>query len=311
MRSAAAVVALCMVKVWAVQAEVRAEPARPATVCGGEIVAIASGKPVDMASLIGDVTKSGGALIGERHGVRGHPVAAACLLDALPRNRPASLITEMLGADQQAIVEDHRSSHPEISDGLGVALKWWTTGWPPWPVYAPLFASAWRTRTPLVAGDLSKTAPAASPGKIANALGAAASRIETSWAASMTDAHCDLIDAQKAQKLARQQISRDMAMAAAVRKARAGQRLALLFAGRSHVRNDRSVGYQLRRGGGAAPVSIALFETATAGKDTDRAKVLAEAHERYDYVWFVGTADRPDACERLRAKGLIASPKSK
>jgi hypothetical protein len=42
-----------------------------------------------------------------------------------------------------------------------------------------------------------------------------------------------------------------------------------------------------------------------AGVVTDRAKVLAEAKGRYDYIWFTGTADRPDACERLRSKGLI------
>jgi len=252
--------------------------------------------------------------------VRAHPEAAACLLGAVMAARTAStapaagssgivspeVVLEMLAADQQPVVDGYRAAHPEVADGLGAALKWWETGWPAWSVYLPLIEQAWRTRSILRAGDMAKAASPLDERQLSQAFGKQLPVVRASWAAAMKAAHCDLIDDAKASELATRQASRDVAMAAAVSTVVATQRPVLLYAGRAHVRSDRAVGLLLgARHGKNAPVTVALQETAEAGVPIDRAKVLAEARGRYDYVWLTGVAEQPGACDRLRARGLL------
>jgi uncharacterized iron-regulated protein len=301
----------------------------PSTSCGGDLISVASGATVTLSAVVTEITKAGVVALGERHGVRAHPQAAACLLRTLaaaqaaaparstapspakPSAAPA-LVMEMLTADQQPVVDKFRQLHPEVMDGLGTELKWWETGWPAWPVYAPLIDTAWRTRAPVRGGDLGKAAKPMTAEAVTAALGAAAPATVASWSAAMKTAHCDLIDDAKSAELARKQVSRDVSMADAVAASRKTGAVTLLYAGRAHVRKDRSV--PLLLAGSTGPtgpsqpaVAVALQETTIAGKPIDRAAALADAKGRYDYVWFTGVAEQGDACERLRSKGLIAA----
>jgi len=304
-RTAAAVMALAVLTFTSAQAET--VPTLENTGCPGEILT-ADGTPVPFANLLTRIKTDGGALIGERHGVRGHPQTLGCLVQHLAQPTPPTVVLEMLTADQQVALDSYRHAHPELIDGLGAALTWWTTGWPVWPIYQPLFETSWHVRAPILAGDMAKATPTASADALTTTFGTDALTVHASWTVAMKIAHCNLIPDATASDLASRQSTRDIAMTQAVTTARQAGRITLLYAGRAHIWNNRSVGFLMRRGA-VNPVrplpSVALFETATAGVPTDRTKVLTEARGRYDYVWFVGTADRPDACERLRVKGLI------
>lgn len=287
-----------------------------AELCGGELVAVSTptnSPPASIAVIAKTIGATGVLLIGERHGVRDHPKAAACLIEAVAAQAAPAVVMEMITPDQAPALNAYRAAHPEIADGLGAQLQWWKTGWPSWPIYAPLFDTVWHTRSSVIAGDLAKAAILNPPGQIEAAFGAKIDATRTSWREAMSTAHCNLIDDTKALTLADRQINRDFAMARAITQARASAKPVVLYAGRAHVRNDRSVGFILRNAAKpVAPVlSVALQETAVAGAPIDRQAILAEAKGRYDYVWFTGVAERADACERLRAKGLIPTAGTK
>ena len=96
--------------------------------------------------------------IGERHGVEEHPRAAGCLLASISKRANYTLVLEHLDPAQQVVLDQYRLDHPEVVDGLGTALKWWTSGWPAWSIYKPLFETAWLGRAPILAGDVARTA---------------------------------------------------------------------------------------------------------------------------------------------------------
>jgi uncharacterized iron-regulated protein len=277
--------------------------------CGGELVAVSASAttPATTAALIAAVGTNGTLLIGERHGVREHPKAAACLIAELATKAAPAVVLEMLTPDQAPTVDAYRAAHPEIVDGLGAQLLWWKTGWPAWPVYAPLLDTVWHTRSALLPGDLAKAAVQKTPAELEATFGAKLAAARTSWGEAMTVAHCGLIDAPKVAALADRQINRDLAMAEAITAASGKGRAVVLYAGRAHIRRDRSVGLILANGPKpfAPVIAVSLQETAVAGVPVDRQAVLAEAKGRADYVWFTGVAEKADACERLRAKGLI------
>jgi uncharacterized iron-regulated protein len=290
----------------------------PQPVCEGDIVRTGGQFGSGLATFADVMTaldKTGVGLLGERHGVRGHTAAFACLVRALAardlppaRPRPPSIILEMIAADQQEQLMRYRTLHPEIHEGLGQELRWWESGWPNWSIYASIFEVAWSVRAPILAGDLPRTAKRLERSRIDATFKKNTGSVLASWSQSMMAAHCDLIPRAKADELAETQASRDMAMAAAVNaSAASGRAVSLLYAGRAHVRRDRSVPVVLD---GMTPprqsVVIALQETTVAGKPVDRAKLLAETKGQFDFVWFIGEAEAGDACERLRAKGLIA-----
>jgi uncharacterized iron-regulated protein len=289
-----------------------------AETCPGEVIgfgALYGTNAVALADLSAAIKAAGTVMIGERHGVRAHPEAAACLLRELTRGHSTSapspaptVVLEMLARDQQSTVDQYRRQHPEIVDGLGAELQWWTTGWPAWAIYAPLFEQVWRGRSALIAGDQPRATPSVDKSRLEAALGINAPSILASWSTTMKAAHCGLIDDAKAQDLGLKQASRDLHMAERMIATAQPNAPVFLYVGRAHVRRERSLAMYLARATPPRPtVVISLQEVSVDGKPVDRAAVLAEAKGRVDYVWFVGTADKGDSCDRLRSKGLIAS----
>ena len=92
-------------------------------------------------------------LVGERHGIKNHPLALTCILSAL-KNEQSDLFLEHINTDQQRTVDEYRKMHPLHAGGLGKALKWWETGWPEWGIYAPIFEHSWRLNISLYGADL-------------------------------------------------------------------------------------------------------------------------------------------------------------
>jgi uncharacterized iron-regulated protein len=266
--------------------------------CAGEIIRVADGRPVDAERLVNEIPARMRLVLGERHGIAAHPVAASCLLAKLSELGATALVLEHLRKDQQEVVDVYRAAHPEIAAGLGARLKWWESGWPAWKNYQILFETAWQYRAPLMGGDLAREAPGTVPASDERL----APELVAGWGEAMGEAYCGLADAAKKKELGILQVRRDIAMAAAMRDADAP--VAILFAGRSHARKDRGVPRHLAKSG-IPVIAIALQEIRDGRGETDRHAVLAEARGVYDFVWFTGeTSERP-VCDRLRAKGLV------
>lgn len=297
--------------------------------CDGVLFEVASGEPVAFQLIVEAAATSGTVMIGERHGVKEHPVAAACFVREISKTADTTIILEMLPEAAQARADNYRAQHPEIADGLGLHLEWWKSGWPSWPVYAPLFEAAWQTRSRILAGDPSEVTNNSLDAGSANLKKenskATPNSVLASWSKSMKAAHCDLITVDSANGLAEHQIARDQFMTRQLQASKVGEPLlaapkgrqpnrpglSLLYAGRAHIREDRSAGWQMRQVQSPSdPVTIALYETSAVGQETDRGKILAEARGLYDYVWFVGSVTEPEACERLQRKGLIPVAKT-
>ncbi|MEQ1711577.1 MAG: ChaN family lipoprotein [Hyphomicrobium sp.] len=288
--------------------------------CAGEIVKIGGlfgSKPVTTDDLAAEIMSAGWAVFGERHGVKEHPAAVACVMRALTGpsgdagapSRPAPvLVLEMLAADQQATIDDYRRRHPEIADGIGTVLKWWESGWPAWSTYLPLFETAWLLRAPVIAGDIARKSKNFEKSRIEAVLGERTPAVLRSWSAAMSAAHCDQIDAGRADELALRQAGRDIAMATAAAHGpdhSAGVRI--VYAGRAHATRERAIPLVLGTMQRAKGVAIGLQETSAGGKAVDRAAAITAAKGRYDYLWFVGTSEQGDPCDALRAKGLVAA----
>lgn len=270
--------------------------------CDGTIVSVTSGKEASVAALLSEVGADASVLLGERHGIAAHPQAAACLLQSLADEggSTVALVMEHLRQDQQPAIDLYRTTHPEVASGLGTALKWWETGWPAWKLYQPLIEVAWQQRVKLRAGDVSM----AENDKLATTASGVVSAypaLVASWGDAMAEAHCGLMEAGRKTEQGKLQVVRDMAMAKSVEDA--SSPVTMLYAGRAHVRKDRSVPQHL--GAARKVVAVALWEARDGRGPVDRARVISESKGRYDFVWFVGeTSERP-VCDRLRQGGLI------
>lgn len=268
--------------------------------CSGELVRISDGQMISIAELVEVSSQVSVVAIGERHGVEAHPQVAACFLAAISERRKAVLAVEQISSIEQENVDTYRNNHPEAVDGLGKTLRWWKSGWPVWKTYEPLFRSAWISRAKLLGAD----APprySVTVMEIEERLGIIdAERVRREWTATMQDAHCGRIDINRASRLGDQQVARDMAMASIVNSAEAAETTVLFYAGRSHVRRDRSVPLQLSKIGSSSVISIALHEIKIGNKDVNWKEVLRDAKGRYDYVWFVGETKNDDICKKLK-----------
>lgn len=267
--------------------------------CAGSLVRVADIAIVAPSRFVAGLDSKASVLLGERHGIAGHGEAAGCLVRLIGQDRPVTVVMEHLRQDQQGAVDSYRDTHPELAGGLGKHLKWWETGWPAWRNYAPLFDAVWSVRAGLFAGDVAKGAPAPDASDLTRSLGEKAFVVKA-WSDAMDEAHCGLADKAHLPRLGAQQVVRDQSMAAAMGKV--GEGITVLYAGRSHVRKDRAVPLHL---GAGAVVSVSLQETADAKGPVDRVRALEDARGRYDYVWFVGSTNEPQTCDKLRRGGLI------
>lgn len=256
-------------------------------------------------------------LVGEQHGIAEHPLFARCLLYKLNETSKTSVVLEMMPKTSQSIINTFRQRHPDRVDGLGVILKWWTTGWPQWSNYQPLFDAVWISRSPLLGGDAAVSTGPEEDSVSASFLAGDYSKISASWASSMNEAHCGLISDERARDLGAHQVNRDHSMASVLKQASGpdgSTGASLLFAGRAHVRHDRSVPKHLVAMGilPSDIKTIGLYskpsEAVSAGQKTNfetyKFEVLSEARGKFDYVVFVGDSEEDSACSRLERLGL-------
>jgi len=201
--------------------------------------------------------------------------------------RPA-IAFEQFDRERQADIDRARRERPGDAAYLigqaGGAPSW------NWDFYRPFVQLALDTGLPIVAANLSrdeamKVATGAVPMKPPPA-DALVSRHE----APIAKGHCDLLPASTLPAMARAQIARDRALAAAIRPHAA--RGVVLLTGNGHARTDIGAPIWLEPAERAESVSIALLER---GDDASDAGA-------FDIVFVTEPVDRPDPCVALRQR---------
>lgn len=251
-------------------------------------------------------------LLGERHDHPEHHVLQAAIVrGVLAAGRRPALAFEMLGADQAAALAEHLRAAPRDAAGLGDAVGWSRSGWPPWPLYQPIADAALAAGLPIVAANLpTTTARAVARGDLSGLEPTlvrvhgldrpATPPVQTAMEAEMRESHCGHLPDPVLPGMVTAQRARDAAMAE--RMAAAGGDGAVLIAGAGHVRSDRGVPiYLAARAPGAAVASLAFVEVAN-GRTTpaDYAERFGAARLPFDYMWFTTRADEVDHCARFR-----------
>ncbi len=251
-------------------------------------------------------------LLGERHDHPQHHLLQASIVRGLAAaGRRPTVAFEMLDADQAPALAAYLQRSPRDAAGLGDAVGWSRSGWPPWPLYQPIAEAALAAGLPLAAANLpAGTARAVARGDLgalepalvrAHGLDRpAAPPVETEMEAEMRESHCGKLPEAMLPGMVTAQRARDATMADRLLAA-AGDG-AVLIAGAGHVRTDRGVPiYLAARAPGAIIASVAFVEVA-AGRTTatDYAERFGTARLPFDYVWFTSRADEVDHCAGFR-----------
>jgi len=251
-------------------------------------------------------------LLGERHDHPEHHLLQASIVRGLAAaGRRPTVAFEMLDADQAGALAAYLQRSPRDAAGLGDAVGWSRSGWPPWPLYEPIAEAALSASLSLAAANL----PPATVRAVARGnLGAlepalvrihgldrpAAPPVEAQMEAEMRESHCSKLPEAMLAGMVTAQRARDATMADRLLAA-AGDG-AVLIAGAGHVRTDRGVPiYLAARAPFVTIASVAFLEVASGrAAATDYAERFGAARLPFDYVWFTSRADEVDQCARFR-----------
>lgn len=250
-------------------------------------------------------------LLGETHDNPDHHLLQARFIEGLTEHgrRPA-LAFEMISSTQRGALARHLAASPEDAAGLGPAIGWEQSGWPPWRLYQPIAEAALAAGLPIVPASLAPSTVRAL-GRDDPALRGLAARLgltkpwpealQHSLEREVVAAHCGHVEGEAARSMARVQRVRDAAMARALLDAATGSG-AVLIAGLGHCRNDRGVPYHLKRlDAGAISVSLAFVEVSADGRaPVDYAAAFNRPSLPFDLVCFTPRIDIRDACDRFQ-----------
>jgi uncharacterized iron-regulated protein len=265
----------------------------------GTIHDLATASTLTPEALVARLAARRFVLLGEKHdNADHHRLQAWVVRELVAAGRRPAVAFEMFRADQGEAIARHLAAAPGDAHGLGEALDWRRSGWPPWSMYEPIAGAALEARLPLVAANLSQAATASIRRGGVSALEAATvtrlgldrplpDELRARMATEIHDAHCGQLPERALDGFIAVQRARDAHMAAALRDA--GGDGAVLITGTGHVRRDMGVPRSLPA---AEVVSLAFLEV-TAG--TTAVPALP-----FDYVWFTPRVDDRDPCERFR-----------
>lgn len=254
-------------------------------------------------------------LLGEQHDNPDHHRLQARVLRVLiAAGRRPAVGFEMIGIDEAPALARYLASHPTDAAGLGDAVGWSRSGWPPWAWYRPIAEAALAAGLPLVAANLDPRTTNALVGRGIAALDPAlAARlgldrplppaVRAAMSAEIRESHCGaplpdhLVDGMIAVQRAR-----DAVMAERLASA-AGPDGGVLIAGVAHVRADRSVPAALARlAPGARTFTVAFLQVRPdATRPEAYATDFGPGPLPVDAVWFTPRVDDLDPCEKFRA----------
>ena len=257
---------------------------------------------IDEAKLVRRLATHRHVLLGERHdNPRHHRIQARLLRGLVEAGRRPAVAWEMINDDQRQALSTYLADREATARGLGQALGWSSSGWPPWPMYRPIAEVALTRGLSLAAAGISRRAlrqmlrpgPGVEPKKPDKSLppGALADLRQV-----IRDAHCGHAKGPMLGMMVLAQKLRDAHMARRLEQAAKGADGAVLIAGNGHVRRDRGVPFHL-----AGCVSVGIVEVQPSRRAAaDYARGVAGLGPAFDYLWYTTRVDNVDPCERFR-----------
>lgn len=250
-------------------------------------------------------------LLGERHDNPDHHRLQARVIEGLAQaGRKPAVVIEMLEVSQQAALDGYLARPDANAAGLGAALGWERTSWPPFAEYQPIFEAAFAHHLAIFAGNVPQPEAKA---LVKQGLSALSSErvhelgldevfpapLEASLLDELRSSHCGQLPESLLGPMALAQRARDAQMAKVMLTAGANDG-AVLIAGGGHARLDRGVPYQLAR---AAPgVSVASLVLREVRHGETNPAVYAAEEGPFDYVWFTPRGNDDDPCAAFHAK---------
>jgi uncharacterized iron-regulated protein len=278
----------------------------------GRVWDVAAARSIDAGALPPRLVRARFVLLGEKHDNPDHHQLQAALVRALAAagRRPA-VAFEMLDTAQAPALARHLAASPRDAAGLGDAVGWNNSGWPPWSDYEPIAHAALDAGLPILAANL----PAAVISAVArgNRSALPASLVtahaldrplpgdaQAAMSAEIRDAHCGHANPAMVTNMITAQRARDAHMADTLLTAVTDG--AVLIAGTGHVRQDRGAPMYLRARSPAATIATVAFVEVqpNAPNPDDYAARFGAASLPFDYVWFTPRMDDDDPCERFR-----------
>lgn len=272
------------------------------------------------AQVLDRATDSRVVIAGERHDNADHHALQAWLAQALvAQGRRPAVVYEMMETDDQDDIDAWRAAGPADASGLGAALDWAKSGWPEWPLYAPMADTALAHDLPILAGNLPQETvrslarqglPALDAG-LAEDLGLLepdAPAVLAGLTDDVRSGHCDLMPEEMLAPMAMVQRARDAMMARRVVEGLEDPATdsALLVTGNGHAREDRGVPLRLAAFDidPAQVLSIAPLEVQEGVTDPAAYAGLFDGSDGlpFDIVWFSPRADAVDQCAQLRER---------
>ena len=274
--------------------------------------AYATPRQVELAATRADIV-----LLGEKHDNRDHHLLQARLVRAMiRRGRRPAIVFEMISEDRQPSVDRWLSHHPGDAAGLGGAVGWDASGWPPWETYRPIAEAALDAALPVRAGNMpggltkkiSRTGLSALDPVRRTRLGLddpPSQQLAARLRRDLFDAHCGLMPEISMNPLVDVQRTRDAVIAdnIATALALAGTDSAVLIAGAGHTRSDHGVPkYLARLAPGRSIVTITFAEVADDDATPDAYADRDDGALPADFIWFTPRANDRDYCAELKRR---------
>jgi uncharacterized iron-regulated protein len=276
----------------------------------GKIWDLKAGAFVEASAVMARLAAARFVLLGERHDNPDHHRLQARVVEQLvAAGRRPALVFEMLEITQQTALDEYLKRPDASASGLGAALGWERTSWPPYAEYQPIFAAAFANKLGIFAGNVAQADAKAlvkqgtsawSPERVQELRLDAAlpTALEASLADELRASHCGQLPEKYLAPMALAQHARDAQMAKVLGTAGAKDG-AVLIAGGGHARLDRGVPYYLALEAPGTTVASLVFREVAHG-DTDPKAYVAEEGP-FDYLWFTPRGSDDDPCAGFKA----------
>jgi uncharacterized iron-regulated protein len=268
---------------------------------------------LEPAALASELHRATFVLLGETHDNEDdHRLQAWIVASLIASGRRPAVAFEMLDLDQAGALRRHLGEHPQDAVGLGAALGWERSGWPPWRFYEPIVQEALDAQLPILPANLPASEMRAVAERGIAALGAARvaelqlgrplpKEMLAHMQREIAAAHCGMLPEGMVDAMTDVLAARDATMAVALVQ---GARLpransAVLIAGSGHARVDHGVPWHLRRLAAGAEIATVSFVEVQDGETDPSAYVesAGSADPRFDYIWFTPRARNGDSCK--------------
>jgi uncharacterized iron-regulated protein len=257
-------------------------------------------------------------LLGESHdNPEHHRLQARLVRVMVEAGRRPAVVFEMIRGDRQTDLDRHLASRPRDGAGIGLAVGWKTTGWPPWKLYRPIAEVALKAGLPLVAGDLTTTRLRAVrrvglyalPPRLRRRLHLdrpLGRETRLAMRRELYEAHCRRIPKSALDRMITVQRARDAVLADNLVRAlsRQGVGSAVLIAGTGHVRADRGVPIQVSKlASGKRTVSVGFVEVSADAITPEAYQNRFDRVLPFDFVWFTPRMERRRLCGSIPIRG--------